>query len=74
MDLINFLCTHGLSFQMLSMYSMFLGALPMVRASVYCLPYFLQWLIVIGYAGGSILGLVKVNNSFNSNLVQITYL
>lgn len=57
-----------------SLYSMFLGALPMVRASVYCLPYFLQWLIVIGYAGGSILGLVKVNNSFNTNLVQLTYL
>lgn len=57
-----------------SLYSMFLGALPMVRASVYCLPYFLQWLIVIGYAGGSILGLVKVNNSFNTNLVQLIYL
>lgn len=32
----------------------------MVRASVSCLPYFLQALIILTYAGCSILGLVKV--------------
>ncbi|XP_054266798.1 progestin and adipoQ receptor family member 4 [Macrosteles quadrilineatus] len=41
------------------------GALPMVRASVYCLPYFLQWLVVASYAGGSVLGLIKAMNAWS---------
>ncbi|XP_075228213.1 progestin and adipoQ receptor family member 4 [Lycorma delicatula] len=36
------------------------GALPMVFASVFCLPYSLQWLVIFIYCSFSIIGLCKV--------------
>lgn len=57
---------------MLIKIKIFLGAMPMIVATTYCLPMLLRWLGIMSYCIFSLWGLYKVNIKFEVEKFRIT--